>query len=172
MKNILFLLVAMFFLNSCSTTYFIVRHAEKEIPATTASMATSGDPQLSAEGKVRAIELRETLKDKKIQSIFSTNTIRTISTAKPLSDLRGIQIELYNHRDTLALFIHRLNNTKKGNVLIIGHSNTVDDVVNKLCGETIIPKDLLERQYDNLYVVKKKGKKYLFENKKYGTTTN
>ncbi len=172
MKNIFFLIISLFFFTSCSTTFFIVRHAEKEIPAATASMSTSGDPQLSAEGKIRAIELRETLKDKNIRTIFSTNTIRTISTAKPLCNLRGINIELYNHRDTLMQFIDRLNKIKKGNVLIVGHSNTVDDIVNKLCGVEKISKDLLETQYDNLYVVKKKGNKFSFENKKYGTPTN
>ncbi len=172
MKYIFFFLFISWVFTSCSTTYYIVRHAEKEVPATSPTMSTTGDVQLSAEGKVRAIELRETLKDKKIRTIFSTNTIRTISTAKPLSDLRGINIELYNHRDTLVQFIARLNKIKKGNVLIVGHSNTVDDVVNKLCRAVQIPKDLQETQYDNLYVVKKKGNKYFFENKKYGTPTN
>ncbi len=171
MKNLLPFLILIVLSSSCSTTYYIVRHAEKEIPAVTNAMSTSGDPELSVAGKQRAIVLKEMLKNKNIRTVFSTNTIRTTSTAKPLSDLRGINIELYNHKDTLVKFVNRLNKIKKGNVLIVGHSNTVDDVVNKLCGSVKIPKDLLEAQYDNMYIAKKKGKKYSFENKKYGTPT-
>ena len=44
-------------------------------------------------------------------------------------------------------------------MLIVGHSNTVDDVVNKLCGEIKVPADLPDSEYDNLYLVIKKGKK-------------
>jgi broad specificity phosphatase PhoE len=172
MKNIFSFLFLLSLMTSCSTTYYIVRHAEKEVPSTSPTMSTSGDVQLSAEGKARAVELLETLKDKNIRHAFSTNTIRTTSTARPLCDLRGIEIQFYNHRDTLPQFVDRLYKIKKGNVLIVGHSNTVDDVVNKLYGSVKIPADLLETQYDNLYVVKKKGTKFSFENKKYGTPTN
>ena len=50
----------------------------------------------------------------------------------------------------------------------MGHSNTVDDIVNKLCGEIKIPKDLPDTEYDNLYIVTKKGNRMKFENKTYG----
>jgi len=136
-------------------------------------MNTTNDPALSAAGKVRAIELREELKAKGIRYIFSTNTIRTISTAKPLNELRGATtIELYNTRDSLDFFIQKLKGIKSGNSLIVGHSNTVDDIVNKLCGEIKVPKDLPDTEYDNLYIVTKKGKKMKFENRTYGTPTN
>ena len=158
-------------LSSCgSVTYFIVRHAEKETASTGTVMNTSNDPPLSAAGKVRAIELREELKAQHIIYIFSTNTIRTISTAQPLNELRGAtRIELYSTTDSL---IQKLKEIKKGNSLIVGHSNTVDDIVNKLCGEVKVPKDLPDTEYDNLYIVTKKGKKMKFENKTYGTPTN
>lgn len=164
----------MIIFSSCtSVKYFIVRHAEKEIPSAVSVMNTPNDPPLSATGKVRAIELREELKDKNILHIFSTNTIRTISTAQPLNELRGAtKIELYNSKDSLDFFIQKLKGIKKGNSLIVGHSNTVDDIVNKLCGEIKVPKDLPDSEYDNLYIVTKKGKKMKFENRTYGTPTN
>ena len=169
--NLYFLLV---FVSSCTTVkYFVVRHAEKAIPSEGVVMNTPNDPPLSPVGKVRAIELGEALKAEQIMFIFSTNTVRTISTAKPLSALRGdMKIKLYNTRDSLDFFIQKLKAIKKGNSLIVGHSNTVDDIVNKLCGEIKVPKDLPDTEYDNLYLITKKGKKMKFENRNYGTPTN
>lgn len=161
---------AIVFFASCSSVkYYVVRHAEKATPSDGIVMNTPNDPPLSSAGKVRAIELLEILKAEKIMNIFSTNTIRTTSTAQPLSELRGLKIELYNSRDSL---VEKLKTIRKGNALIVGHSNTVDDIVNKLCGEIKVPKDLPDSEYDNLYMVKKKGKKIIFENKNYGTPTN
>ena len=167
----IFLLLISF--SSCSTIkYFVVRHAEKATPSDGTVMSTPNDPPLSSAGKVRAIELREALKNQKIIYIYSTNTIRTIHTAKPFSELTGIPIKLYNTKDSLDFLIQNLKSIRKGNSLIVGHSNTVDDIVNKLCGEVKVSKDLPDSEYDNLYIVTKKGRKMKFENKTYGTLTN
>jgi phosphohistidine phosphatase SixA len=172
--RIFYLFFLLFFVSSCtSVKYFVVRHAEKAVPSEAVVMNTPNDPPLSSAGKVRAIELGEALKAEQIKFIFSSNTVRTISTAKPLSALRGdMKIELYNTRDSLDFFIQKLKAIKKGNSLIVGHSNTVDDIVNKLCGEINVPKDLPDTEYDNFYIVTKKGKKMKFENRTYGTPTN
>lgn len=167
------LYIAVIFFSSCvSVKYYVVRHAEKATPSGTVAMSTSNDPPLSPAGKVRAIELRELLKSQKIMNIYSTNTIRTVSTAQPLGDLRGIKIELYETKDSHNQLIEKLKTIKKGNSLIVGHSNTVDDIVNKLCGEIKVPADLPDSEYDNLYLIIKKGKRMIFENKIYGTPTN
>lgn len=173
MPRIILYLGLIIFSSCGSVKYYIVRHAEKETASTGTTMSTPNDPPLSAAGRVRAIELREALRGKGIQYIFSTNTTRTISTAQPFNELRGAtKIELYNTKDSLDQFIQKLKEIKKGNSLIVGHSNTVDDIVNKLCGEIKIPKDLPDSEYDNLYIVTKKGKRMKFENRTYGTPTN
>jgi len=157
----LFGLIVLF--SSCSkTTYYIVRHAEK---ATAAPNMTTDVP-LTAAGEQRAINLKNLLQNKNIGYIFSTSTIRTTSTANPLSAATGVQIQLYNHRDTLNQFILRLKSIKRKNVLIVGHSNTVDDVVNKLMNQSLLT-DLQETEYDNLFMVNRKGKKYSFKKEKY-----
>ena len=173
MPRIILYLVPIFFSSCGSVKYYIVRHAEKETASAGTTMSTPNDPPLSAAGRVRAIELKEALRGKGIQYIYSTNTIRTISTAQPFNELRGAtKIEIYNTRDSLDQFIQKLKEIKKGNSLIVGHSNTVDDIVNKLCGETKVPGDLPDSEYDNLYIVTKKGNRMKFENKTYGTATN
>ena len=174
MPKTIFYLFFLLIFSSCSPVkYYFVRHAEKEAASTGTVMNTPDDPPLSAAGRVRAIELREALKNKGIQYIFSTNTIRTISTAQPLNDVRGdTQIEFYNSKDSMDSFIARIKTIQKGNSLIVGHSNTVGDIVNKLVGELKVPRDLPDSEYDNLYIVTKKGNHYRFDNKTYGTPTN
>jgi|SRR5690606_11497588 len=153
---------------SCTQKIYVVRHAEKATVSGNSNMM-SQDPPLSEAGQKRAEDLREVLKSKKIGYIFSTNFIRTRSTAEPTRAHFGIQIENYAPRPD-DNFIHKVTGLKK-NVLIVGHSNTIDDVVNKICGETKVPGDLDESIYDNLYILKRQGKKWKFENKKYGSPT-
>lgn len=167
------LILILVIVTSCGNTFFIVRHAEKAVAdpgQMQGSQVLNNDPALSEAGQQRAIELRQLLKNENVQFIFSTNFKRTISTAQPLSELRGnTRIEIYNpSKDSADAFIQILRSIKKGNVLVVGHSNTIDDIANNLCGKTVVPGDLKDADYDNLFVVKKKGNRYVFTGKKYG----
>jgi phosphohistidine phosphatase SixA len=148
--------------SSCSQSYYIVRHAEKAAQEPN----TSSDVPLTEEGRQRAEALKEILKRKKIAFVFSTNTIRTKSTAQPTADYFHLTTEIYGPKPDSA-FIALLKSKKK-NTLIVGHSNTVDDIVNMLCGEIKVPGDLPETEFNNLFIVKKKGKRYIFYSQKYG----
>jgi len=158
------------FLVSCSQTIYVVRHAEKETGIDMATMKPSNDPPLSAEGDLRALKLKEILAGKNIKHIYSTNTTRTISTARPLKELYlGMPIQLYNSKaDSMDAFIAKIKSIKKGNILIVGHSNTIDDIANKLAAATVVPGDLKDNQYDNLFILERKGKTYKFTYEKYG----
>jgi phosphohistidine phosphatase SixA len=153
---------------SCSRTVYVVRHAEKISSTDSAAKMMANDPPLSEAGKVRALVLKDELKGKHIEHIYSTNTIRTRSTAEPLSRATKINIESYTNVDSLVNVVQSM----KGNVLIVGHSNTVDDIVNKLCRQTKIATDLNDKEYDNLFVVKISGKKRSFSRHKYGYPSN
>lgn len=163
MKQFLTVCSLVLLMSSCSrTTYYIVRHAEKA----TAAPNMSTDVPLTEAGTQRAEKLKELLKDKNIGFIFSTQTIRTTSTAKPLSEALQIPVQIYNHRDTMDKFIARIKSIEKKNVLVVGHSNTVDDLVNKLMNTQLLT-DLPETEYNNFYIVTRKGKKYTFKGEKY-----
>ena len=164
MKYSLVLLCLFISLTVCSQTYYIVRHAEKAVPVEGSNMMAN-DPPLSDAGKARAQSLKELLKDKDIAYIYSTNTIRTRTTVEPLSQLSGITIQTYGPKPDSA-FIQQLRSLNK-NVLIVGHSNTVDDIVNMLCGEKKLPGDLPDSEYDNLFIVTKKNGKVLFDQRKF-----
>lgn len=157
-------------LTACSHTYYVVRHAEKVIKPDATMMAN--DPPLTAAGQARAEALKEVLKDKHIRFIFSTNTIRTKSTAEPIRVYLGISTETYGPRPDTG-FIARIKKLKD-NTLIVGHSNTVDDIVNGLCNQVKVAGDLDDSEYDNLFVVKYRkffGTKISFERRKYGAAS-
>ena len=168
MKHFLLLPLIGLILLSCSRTVYVVRHAEKIAATDSAAKMMANDLPLSEAGKVRAIVLRDELKGKHIRHIYSTNTIRTKSTAEPLSQALKVGIDVYNNVDSLVNLIK----STKGNVLAVGHSNTVDDIVNKLCGETKITADLKDPEYDNLFVIKFRGKKAAFTRLKFGYPSN
>ncbi|HTM91491.1 MAG TPA: histidine phosphatase family protein [Flavisolibacter sp.] len=133
------LFVAIVFLLSCkTTTYYIVRHAEKE-SLTMPGNAMTSDVPLSEPGRQRAEALKDLLRGENIKYIFSTNYIRTKSTAQPLAAALNVPIEIYDQKD--ASFVSKLKSLD-GNALIVGHSNTVDDLVNELAGKKEISGDL------------------------------
>ncbi|MDB5251804.1 MAG: hypothetical protein JWP27_973 [Flaviaesturariibacter sp.] len=157
-----FLLSLALLASSCSTTtYYVVRHAEKESQA--ANM--SSDVPLSAAGAARAAALRDALKNKHIQYIYSTNTIRTKSTAKPLADAIGAAIETYDPRDTS--FVTYVKGRGRGSALIVGHSNTVDDIVNRFLGRPELT-DLPDSQFGDLFTITRKGKKFSMVRSRFG----
>ena len=154
-------------LTSCSHTYYIVRHAEKATPSPGATMSTPDDPPLSEAGIKRAEALKDALKDKQVKNIFSTNTKRTRLTAEPFSKYGGLNIQTYGPRPD-SMFIKQLKSLKT-NALIVGHSNTVDDVVNGLTNGNKLS-DLADSEYDNLFIVRYKrffGTKIQYERIKY-----
>jgi broad specificity phosphatase PhoE len=166
----LFPLVLLVLVTSCGNTFYIVRHAEKETGIDPQTMKSLTDPPLTLEGQERALKLKEMLSGKNIRHFYSTNTLRTISTAKPLKEMfLNTSIQIYSSKpDSMDAFIQRLKSIRKGNVLVVGHSNTVDDIANKLSGKTVVPGDLKDNVYDNLYVIKRKGKEFVFKAEKYG----
>jgi len=58
MKFITFILSVNLLLTACTNTYYIVRHAEKEVVSIGTTMSTPGDPALSDAGKKRAVVLK------------------------------------------------------------------------------------------------------------------
>ena len=154
-------------LASCSHTYYVVRHAEKAVPGEGPVMNTPNDPPLSSMGLQRADALKKVLHDKNIRYIYSTNTIRTRSTAEPLSKLMNVPIQTYGPGPD-SIFIQQMKMLRR-NTLIVGHSNTIDDIANGLAGEIKVDGDLSETVYDQIFIIqyRKGGRKIVFERVSY-----
>jgi broad specificity phosphatase PhoE len=172
MRSLLFAALVLL-LFSCSNKFYIVRHAEKAKPTAGMSSMEASNPPLSDSGNMRALDLKARLQSENIKHIFSTNYKRTLNTAKPLDELlSSVQTQVYSpHKDSVNAFIEKLKAIRKGSVLVVGHSNTIDDLANKMAGSTVVPGDLPETDYDNLFIIKRKGKKYKFVGETYGAPT-
>jgi broad specificity phosphatase PhoE len=128
---------------------FLVRHAERADAGMAAAKMAGADPELSDVGKARATALAALLKDAKIAAIFTTEYKRTRDTAQPLATATGIAAAAVDSKDAAGL-IARVK-ASAGNVLVVGHSNTVPDVI-KALGVTE-PVAIADDQFDNLFVV-------------------
>jgi phosphohistidine phosphatase SixA len=132
------------------TTVVIVRHAEK-------STDDPRDPSLSAAGQQRARDLSIVLKDAGVTDVYVTQYKRTRQTAEPLAQASGISvierpIDATNSATYAQDLAHEILTRSAGkSVLVVGHSNTVPDIVKALSGNAVPP--ITDAEYDHIYVV-------------------
>ena len=124
------------------TTVFVVRHAEKLEPSDPESL-------LSAEGEARAAALAAHLAEAGVSRIYATTKVRTQQTAGPLAKARAIEPVVL---DPYALdeLVSRIRTEDGGRtVLVVGHSNSVPDIVRRLSGTGIdgIPEHIFDRLF-------------------------
>jgi phosphohistidine phosphatase SixA len=127
---------------------YVVRHAERADDGAPAPEAMV-DPVLSEAGIARARELSDLLLPVGLTHVHSTDYLRTRMTALPVTEAAGVPIAAYDADDQPAL-ARRLLDTP-GTHLVVGHSNTVPELVELLGGEPGMPIDPLE--YDRIYVI-------------------
>jgi phosphohistidine phosphatase SixA len=138
-------------------TIFIVRHAEKG--AATSTNPGTNDPDLSDAGRVRAESLAKMLKDAGITVIYATEFKRTQQTAEPLAKILGIKLTIVPAKDTATLSA-KLRDLP-GNALVVGHGNTVPELIKALGVDT--PINIAETDYDNFFVVVLDQKPHLLQ---------
>lgn len=132
-------------------TAYLVRHAEKVTDGDGMIVADPKDPPLTKEGRARAVQLADLLKDAGITAIWSSDYTRTRETAAPLARELGLEVQVYDPRDLEALAA-TLRSTPKQTVLVVGHSNTTPQLSEALGGDSGAPIDETS-EYDRLYVV-------------------
>jgi phosphohistidine phosphatase SixA len=123
-------------------TLFIVRHAEKQ--------DDSKDPALSLKGKARALSLASHLQDAGIRAIYVTEYQRTQKTAEPLGELLGLK-SITADKDLTKFAAQLLADKSSDAALIVGHSNTVPDLVKAL--GVPVKWSIADSEYDRLVIV-------------------
>lgn len=134
---------------AAQTTIFVVRHAERADAVSGGTMMMAADPELSESGRTRAEGLALALKDARITAIYTTEYKRTQQTAAPLAEALDLEVTTVSSKEMGGL-IERLKN-EKGNVLVVGHSNTVPEILQRL-GVTA-PVKVDDSDYDDLFIV-------------------
>lgn len=141
---------------------WVVRHAEKFT-----TDPKDKDPELSPEGAQRAEALMKLLRGEKIDSIFTTNYKRTKLTGFPLADKIGIALKTYDPATQTALAKQLMASAQGKKILIVGHSNTVLDIVEAF-GATKPVKELTDDDYDYIFIITVKGNKADVKVERYG----
>lgn len=134
---------------ACATTprtetprpnYYVTRHLQK---------APGQDPGLTEEGKANALRLADQLAGDPPSVIYVSTTRRAAETAGPLAARLGLIPRTYNPSDTPGLIA--AVTAEAGTVLIVGHSNTVPEIVERLGGAR--PADLADDAYGDVWHV-------------------
>lgn len=127
------------------TTYYLIRHAEKNI-----TDLTNKNPHLTEEGRQRATRWTSVFKNIEFDIVYSTNLHRTLETARPLVLERGLSIRNYNPDQLYNDAFKKLNAGKS--VLVVGHSNTTPLLANKILGKESYS-EIDESVHNNLYII-------------------
>ena len=160
MKYVKYLSI-LFLLGSCTQTFYIVRHAEKENDTEEAG--------LSQTGIQRGVDLEKWMADKKLDTVFTSTKRRAVLTGLSVSLPESVyQIALDQSSDAAVnAFIERLKKiSSTKNILIVGHTNTIPRIVFGLSAAGIEP--IPENDFDNLYIITKKNGVATIEHVTYG----
>ena len=132
--------------NALVTTIILIRHGERNAPT-----PANPDPHLTTAGKARAKKLIHVVGESSIKAIYRSHFVRAKETAQPLAAHLGLSpIEI---DEPLQIKSDILTNHAGETVLVIGHSDTVPDLINQLGAGSMPVID--DSQFDNLFVVKK-----------------
>ncbi len=146
-----FLAAAFTYWNAATTTTIVlIRHAEKQVGAIS-------DAPLAPEGEIRAARLARMFGDAaefgRVQKIYVTDTRRTQQTAAGVAQRLGLEPDVVAARTSASDLAKRvLEENHGGRALVVGHSNTVPDIVAALSGRDDVP-PIGDEEFDTLYVV-------------------
>lgn len=169
-----------------TTTVILVRHAEKEFDP---GNPDDPNPDLAdAVGTDRADALVKVAKDAGVTAIYTTEFCRTAQTAQPLARQLGVPLFVQDNGlsgdqlsgcdpaidvpierlpiaiDTIAELIDKILAENSGRVvLVVGHSNTVPQMIEELGVAPLCPDyfpfsrdgscNIPDAQFDNLFIV-------------------
>ena len=147
---------------AAGTTVVVVRHAEK-------ATALAEDPILTEMGMKRAEIFATMLDSARVSAIYTTQFARNIQTAGPLAQRQGISPTVLpissgkvpEYAQTLRRDV-ALNHSG-ATVVVVAHSNTIDDIILALGGPDI--GDLREDEYSRIFIlsIAKNGEASLIE---------
>ena len=129
--------------SALAQTVIVVRHGAK--------LDASADPVLSPEGQAQALRLANMLATANIRAIYTTQYKRTMLQAAPTAKLLGLTPVTIPGKDTDTLIAKIRAHAKDEVVLVVGHSNTVPEILKGLGHAPAVT--VREEDFDNLFIV-------------------
>jgi phosphohistidine phosphatase SixA len=126
-------------------TVILVRHADIDIPPVP---GPDDQLQLNAAGRIRAEAIAHVAGAAGVTAVFTSTALRTKQTAAPLATALGVQAKPVP--DSLAQFVTAVMSAAGPAVLVVGHSNTVPQMIAAL-GATFPGPPI--QGFDDLFVV-------------------
>src|SRR5215472_7603236 len=127
-------------------TVILVRHAEK-------GSTPPNDPPLTEAGQRRANLLASMFADSGVDAIYVTGFRRTQQTAAPLAERTHVKPTVLSENSEI---IKAIRARQSGVVLVVGHSNSIPEIIAGLGGPKITIPD---PEYDNLFILTVEGSK-------------
>ena len=124
-------------------TVIVARHGEK--------LDSTPDTVLSPVGKARAARLANMLAASNVSAIYTTQFKRTILLAAPAARRLGVTPVIIDAKDMDALIAKIRAGGKDDLALVVGHSNTVPEILKRLGYPAAMT--VKEEDFDNLFVV-------------------
>lgn len=127
-----------------AATIIVVRHADR-------MSGMSANALLSPAGEARARQLADVLRDANIQRIYVTEVRRVQQTAEPLAERLHVKPIVIPKKDLDALVgqLRKLGDQEVA--LVVGHADTVPEIVQELSGATVPA--IGDDEYDRMIVV-------------------
>ena len=143
MRNLLLTLACLFAVPAAAqeAPIYVTRHYD--------TPAGEADPDLTSQGKARAEKLASWFYGRTLKAIYVSDFKRTRQTAAPLAAMLDVAVETYDPKDTPAIVARA--KAAGGPVLIVGHSNTVPDIVEQLGGKR--PAELKHEDFGDLWTL-------------------
>ena len=149
MKKFLLTIFVFALFSACAsdktTTYYLIRHAEKDRTNT-----TNKNPNLNSDGVIRAEKWAKNFENIKLDAVYSTDYNRTQQTAAPTAKSKGLIVQSYNPSKMYDSIFKK--NTKGKTVLVVGHSNTTPVFANTILGQKKY-KNMADNDNASLYIV-------------------
>jgi broad specificity phosphatase PhoE len=142
---------ALIYWNSATTTTVVViRHADKGANAI-------ADAPLSPPGEQRAVRLAQMFGDGekfgRVKKVYVTNTRRAQQTVAELTQRLGVKAEVVDAKSSSSELARRvLRENRGGLALVVGHSNTVPEIVGAMADVEDVP-PIGEEEFDTMYIV-------------------
>jgi gamma-glutamylcyclotransferase (GGCT)/AIG2-like uncharacterized protein YtfP/broad specificity phosphatase PhoE len=130
------------------TTVILIRHADRDVPP--AGTPDYPGPSLNDKGMLRARELVHVLSTAGIQAIYTSPYTRAKMTAKPFAAVHS-DLPLVRLSEAQELKDHILSHHPGQTVLVVGHGNTVPELIGLLGGPSL--PDIDDCEFDNLFVL-------------------